>query len=73
MAAGDLLLQLYAPDLQMRRQALLAKVDRLRWQAAASGFDAESRSHLLFNDVMLSTAQSELASLDAELLISIQS
>ncbi|MEI8168092.1 MAG: HlyD family efflux transporter periplasmic adaptor subunit [Rhodoferax sp.] len=68
VAAGDVLLQLHVPDLQMRRQALLAKVDRLRWQAAASGFEAESRSRLLVNEVMLTTAQSELSSLDTELL-----
>jgi putative peptide zinc metalloprotease protein len=66
--AGSVLLQLHVPDLQMRRQALLAKVERFRWQAAASGFDAESRSRLQVNEVMLSTAQSELASLDTELL-----
>ena len=68
IAAGEVLLQLHVPDLQMRRQALQAKVERLRWQAAASGLDTESRSHLLVNEVMLTTAQSELASLDTELL-----
>jgi putative peptide zinc metalloprotease protein len=68
VAAGEVLLQLYVPDLQMRRQALVAKVERLRWQAAASGFDAESRSQMLVNEVVLATAQSELASLDTELL-----
>jgi putative peptide zinc metalloprotease protein len=68
VAAGEVVLQMYVPDLQMRRQALLAKVERLRWQAAASGFDAESRSRLLVNEVMLTAAQSELASLDTELL-----
>jgi putative peptide zinc metalloprotease protein len=66
--AGEGVLQLHAPDLQMRRQTLLAKVERLRWQAAISGFEAESRNRLLVNEVMLSTAQSELASLDTELL-----
>jgi putative peptide zinc metalloprotease protein len=68
VAAGEVLLQLHVPDLQMRRQALLAKVERLRWQAAASGFDAESRTRWLVNEVMLTSAQSELASLDTELL-----
>jgi putative peptide zinc metalloprotease protein len=68
VAAGEVLLQLYVPDLQMRRQALVAKVERLRWQAAASGFDVESRSQILVNEVVLATAQSELASLDTELL-----
>lgn len=68
VAAGAVLFNLHVPDLEMRRQAQLAKVERLRWQAAASGFDAESRRNLLVNEVMLTTAQSELASLDTELL-----
>ena len=61
------LLQLFVPDLQMRRQAMLARVEQMRWQAAASGFDAESRSRLLVNENALSTAQAELASLNTEL------
>ena len=60
------LLRLYLPDLQMRRQALLARVEQLRWQAAASGFEAESRQRLLVNEQTLAGAQSELASLDTE-------
>lgn len=63
-----MLCHLHVPDLEMRRQAQLAKVERLHWQAAASGFDAESRRQLLVNEVLLTTAQSELASLDTELL-----
>ncbi len=60
------LLRLYLPDLQLRRQALLARVEQLRWQAASSGFDAEARQRLLVNEQALLSAQSELASLDAE-------
>ena len=66
--AGSALIQLYVPDLQLRRQTLLSKVEGLRWQAAASGFSPESRSRLLVNEDALSTAQAELASLDTELL-----
>lgn len=58
---GATLLQLYLPDLKMRRQALLARVEQMRWQAAASGFDAETRQHLLVNENALVTAQAELA------------
>jgi len=65
--AGQALLQLYVPDLQMRRQALLARVEQMRWQAASSGFDAEARARLLVNEKALSTAQAELASIDTEL------
>lgn len=64
---GAMLLQLYLPDLKMRRQALLARVEQMRWQAAASGFDAESRQRLLVNENALVTALAELASLDTEL------
>jgi putative peptide zinc metalloprotease protein len=68
VAAGGVLVRLYVPDLLMRRQALLAKVERLRWQAAASGVNAQMRSQLLANEDYLVTAQAELSSLDTELL-----
>lgn len=64
---GEVLVQLHLPDLEMRRQAQLAKVERLRWQAAASGFDAELRRSLLANEDTLSMAQAELLSLGTEL------
>ena len=60
------LLRLYMPDLQMRREALLARLAQLRWQAASSGFEAETRQRLLVNEQSLASAQSELASLDTE-------
>jgi putative peptide zinc metalloprotease protein len=66
--AGSVLMELYVPDLQMRRLVMQARVEGLRWQAAASTFRDESRSRLLVNEETLSTAQSELASLDTELL-----
>ncbi len=68
VAEGGVLVRLHSPDLLMRRQALLAKIERLRWQAASSGFSAEMRSQLLANEDYLVSAQSELLSLDAELL-----
>lgn len=68
VAEGGVLVRLYVPDLIMRRQALVAKVERLRWQAAASGFSADMRSQLLVNEDYLITAQAELSSLDTELL-----
>ncbi|MCF8210733.1 MAG: HlyD family efflux transporter periplasmic adaptor subunit [Rhodoferax sp.] len=66
--AGSVLLQLHTPDLQLRKQTLSSKVERLRWQAAASGFEVEARNRLLVNEEALSTAQAELASLNTELL-----
>ena len=68
VAQGSVLVQLYVPDLQMRRQAVLTKVEGLRWEAASSGFSAESRSRLQVNEKAFATAQAELASLDTELL-----
>ena len=65
---GSVLLQLHVPDLQMRRAAMVARVDGLRWQAAASGFSDEARNRLLVNEDTLSTAQAELVSVETELL-----
>lgn len=67
-AKDSVLVQLYVPDLHMRRQTLLARLEGLRWQAAASGLHAESSSRLLVNEDALATAQAELASLEAESL-----
>jgi len=68
IAKDSVLVQLYVPDLQLRRQTLLARMEGLRWQAAASGLSAESSSRLLVNQDALATAQAELASLEAETL-----
>jgi putative peptide zinc metalloprotease protein len=68
VSEGSILVQLYVPDLQLRQQKQLAKVEHMRWQAATSSFDAESSSRLLFNENSLSMAQAEMTSLDAELL-----
>lgn len=69
VGVGAVLIGLHGPDLQMRRQVLLARVERLRWQSASSGFDAESRNRMLVQAVTLSAAESELASLDTALLL----
>ncbi len=66
--ADAVLVKLYVPDLQARRQALLARVEQLRWQAASSGLDEASRNRLLFNEKALHAAQAELASVDTELV-----
>lgn len=65
--AGALIARLHVPDLNTRRQALTARVDQLRWQAAASGFDEQTRQKLLVAQDTLATAQAELASVDTEL------
>lgn len=65
---GAEMLRLYIPELQTRRQALLARVEQMRWQAASASFDAETRSKLLVSESALLTAQAELASVNTELL-----
>ncbi len=66
--AGEPLISLFVPDLKMRRQALQAKIESLRWQAASSGFTDDTRSRMLSNEEALITAQAELSSLETELL-----
>lgn len=65
--AGDALIALDAPDLQARRQAVLAQVERLRWLAASAGFDVDSRARLQSSHDELATAEAELARVDGEL------
>jgi putative peptide zinc metalloprotease protein len=67
VAAGAVLVRLHLPDLQSRRQALTARVEQLRWQAASSSFDAQTREKMMVTEESLVTAQAELASLDTEL------
>lgn len=65
--AGDELVVLAAPELQLKRSAALARIERLRWQAASAGFDPGSRAHLQSSQDELATAAAELAALDEEL------
>ncbi|MFM1856015.1 MAG: hypothetical protein RLZ83_1324, partial [Pseudomonadota bacterium] len=67
VSAGELLVRLHLPDLQSRRQALTARVEQLRWQAAASSFDAQTREKMMVTEESLATARAELASIDTEL------
>lgn len=66
IAEGTALLTLHAPELEMREQALLARIQRLRWQAGSAGFDAASRALWLVTQEALQTAESELAALHTE-------
>lgn len=68
VVAGAELLRLYSPELLKRQQGVQARVDLLRWQAAASAFDAETRNKMLVNEEALSMAQTEKAGLDTESL-----
>lgn len=65
--AGEVLVRLAAPDIQVRRDAAAAQVERLRWLAASAGFDSESRARLQSAQEELATAETALAGLDQEL------
>lgn len=67
VAAGEPLLVLAAPELQARRQALLAQLEGLRWLSASAGFDGQSRTRMQSSLEELATAEAELASLDQQL------
>jgi putative peptide zinc metalloprotease protein len=64
--AGDMLLRLSAPDIDSRRTALTARVERLRWQASSAGFDTEQRSRSVVAQEELATAEAELAALEQD-------
>jgi len=64
--AGTPLIQLAAPELASRIQSAQARLERLRWQAATAGFDAESRARLQSSREEMETAEAELASLREE-------
>lgn len=66
VAAGTPLIELAAPDLASRIEAAQARLERLRWQAATAGFDAESRARLQSSQEERVTAEAELASLQEE-------
>jgi len=67
LAAGDTIIALAAPELETRRAAAIARTERLRWLAAAAGFDAEARQRLQSSEEELATAEAEQLSLDEEL------
>lgn len=67
VAAGEPLLLLASPQLQARRETLLAQLERLRWLSASAGLDSESRKRMQSSLEELATAEAELASLDQEL------
>jgi putative peptide zinc metalloprotease protein len=64
--AGAVLAQLHSPELQLREQALLARLERLRWQAASAGFDAEARQQWQGLQESLATVEAEQAGLQTE-------
>ncbi|MFZ9374526.1 MAG: efflux RND transporter periplasmic adaptor subunit [Burkholderiaceae bacterium] len=67
VAQGSEILRLYLPDLELRRQALNARIEQLRWQVESAGMDNETRQRMQVLQDSLAGAQAELASLRTEL------
>jgi putative peptide zinc metalloprotease protein len=64
---GELVMRLKAPELDRRREILLARIEQLRWQAAAAGFDPQTREKMMVSEELLVGAQAELVSVEEEL------
>lgn len=65
--AGTTLVRLASPDLVSRLAGASARVERLRWQAAASAFDDTQRAQWQTLHEQLSDAEAELASVRADM------
>jgi putative peptide zinc metalloprotease protein len=66
--AGQVLIRLASPELQLRWSRTQAKLERLRWQASSAEVDAEQRQNLQVLQEEEKTAQSELASVQADMV-----
>ncbi|MFC3684301.1 HlyD family efflux transporter periplasmic adaptor subunit [Hydrogenophaga luteola] len=66
--AGEVLVRLEQPELRMREAALRARLDNLRLQVGASGFDADARQQWQVVQEALTTAEAEYAALQTELV-----
>jgi len=64
--AGQVLLQLAGAGNASRHEELSARIERLRWQSQAAGFDAEQRARIMVLREELATAEAELAALKEE-------
>ncbi len=58
---GQVLMQFSAPEVDGKRQALEAQVERLRWESSASGFDPEQRARSTVLREELATVEAALA------------
>ena len=67
VSEGSVVLRLHVPDLELRRQALNARIEQLRWQVESAGMDNDTRQRMQVLQESLATAQAELASLRTEM------
>lgn len=66
VAAGDPLLRLASPDLEMRAGATGAREHQLSWQSAAAGLDASTRKDWQLLHELLGQARAEQSSVAAD-------
>jgi putative peptide zinc metalloprotease protein len=64
--AGTVLFNLSSPDLTGRTQSAHAKLDSLRWQAAAAPFNNEQRTRWQVTQEQFGAAQADVAAVDAD-------
>jgi putative peptide zinc metalloprotease protein len=67
--AGQPLLELTSPELQLRWQRALARLVSLRWQVSAAGVNAEQRQNMPVLAQEESKARAELANVQAEMAL----
>lgn len=69
VGAGDVLLELTSPELQLRWRRAQARLERLRWQASSAGVNAEQRQNMQVLAQEENTAKAELASVQADMAL----
>lgn len=69
VGAGQMLLELTSPELQLRWRRAQTRWDSLRWQAGTAGVDAAQRQDMQVIQEEESSAKAELASVQAEMAL----
>lgn len=67
--AGQTMLELASPELQLRWRRAQAKLQQMRWQADNTGVDSAQRQNIQVSQQELSTAEAELAAVQSELAL----
>ncbi|MFZ4538188.1 HlyD family efflux transporter periplasmic adaptor subunit [Propionivibrio sp.] len=69
VAAGQILIELASPELELRWRRTQARLERSRWQVSTAGVAAEQRQNLQVLQQEEIMAQAELASVQAEMAL----
>jgi len=64
---GDTLIRLFVPELESRLEVARARLESIRWQAAAASLTADFRGRLQVNQEEWAMAEAEVASLEQDL------